>query len=298
MAVRGCCIALSLATVAALGCSKTPPFAPPKTERNDLPQTVTVKLVDGWTGAPVAGAQVSWTDGNAVTDESGQFAVPLAAPRLCVPLDIVASGFLERRTCHAPTLSLWPVASDAESAATRTTAFHSYRDKLPPMDQTYNTVNLGFEIGFRDRPEVEKTWLSAAAYLKEKTNGRWLSNVTSEVLKANGYWEGYRLAQATSPPSCAPPPWFTWSFKTAGFCIGFTDLYFLFDVTVDPDRLASFDVAVRALLYTSLLEPHPLPGIMNESNPSDSLSEFELKTLHMMGLRADKTVTWPDFDTP
>jgi len=298
MAFRGSCIALTLATVAALGCSKTQPFAPPKTERSPLPETVTVKLVDGWTGAPVAGAQVSWTDGNAVSDESGQFVVPLGPLRLCVRLDIVASGFLERQTCHAPTLSLWPVASDAERAATRTAAFQSYGSQLTPMDQTHNTVNLGFEIGFRDRPEVEKTWLSAAKYLKEKTNDRWLSNVTSEVFKVDGYWEGYRLAPATSPPSCAPRPWFTWSFQAAGFCVGFTELYFLYDVYVDPDRLASFEVAVRALLYTSLLHPHPLPGIMSESNPSDSLSEFELKTLHMMGLRAGKTVTWPDFDTP
>ena len=86
--------------------------------------SISLTVMDGWTGTPVAGAQVSGEGINAVTGAGGTLQLTLR-PGACLPLDIEAPGFLHRRTCaRPPSMTLWPVADQAEAAATRNAAFH------------------------------------------------------------------------------------------------------------------------------------------------------------------------------
>ncbi len=66
-----------------------------------------------------------------------------------------------------------------------------------------------------------------------------------------------------------------------------------------PSLIADESVALRALLFELGLRPHPLPGLMNISQPANTLSEFETRTLHMMSLRVRRYpqwVSWPDVE--
>ncbi len=62
-------------------------------------------------------------------------------------------------------------------------------------------------------------------------------------------------------------------------------------------RMADERVALRAMLYELGLRPHTLPGLMNATQPADTLSDFERRTLHMLSLRVRRYplgVAWPD----
>lgn len=107
--------------------------------------------------------------------------------------------------------------------------------------------------------------------------------------------DGLIVSAAATRPSCTHP-WFTWSFAASGFCWDLTSQYFVTNINVDRNRLADPVVAMRALLYGFVMHEHDFPGVMNREQPTDALSLFEQKTLHMVGLR--RAVVWPDFDFP
>jgi hypothetical protein len=100
------------------------------------------------------------------------------------------------------------------------------------------------------------------------------------------------------PPACfvslAPP----WALETAGFCPGYAPEYdYILRINVLPDRLTDGSVALRALLNGGFgMRPHSMPGLMNSSRPDRELSAFERKTLHMIGLRQNVKVAWPDLE--
>ena len=275
-----------------VGCgSPTSPSGPPPPNASTPPApapgsaTVTVTVTDGWTRSPVIGATVSGANVNSVTDSAGTVTVTTSTGS-CLVLTVVAPGFLDRRTCVAASITLWPVADAAERAATRAAVFTG--DRL--HSQLGWSEGVGFSQEIRGRQDVLEIWRHAAAEISSLTGGR-----TSIAIADNPPTDdGFIVSAAAIPPSCTHP-WFTWSFGAARFCWDRTFQYFVTNVTVDRDRLTDPVVALRALLYGFVLHQHDFPGVMNRAQPADGLSSFERKTLHMASLRR-LAVDWPDFD--
>jgi hypothetical protein len=247
-----------------------------------------VTVTDGWDRTPVIGANVSGEAVTSLTDSAGT--VTLTPPAgSCLMLTVVAAGFLERRTCAAASITLWPVVDESEKAATRAAAFTGGRLHS----------QLGGDVGFvqeiNGRRDVVDIWRRAATEISSRTGGKMSISVGDRLPSDNGGDEGFIVSLAASPPSCAHK-WFTWSFAVAGFCWDPTNAYFVQNITVDPDRLAQPEVALRALLYGFVMHQHQYPGVMNVTQPASGLSEFERKTLHMMSLRWPAAVDWPDYD--
>ena len=84
--------------------------------------------------------------------------------------------------------------------------------------------------------------------------------------------------------------------EAGGLCVFYTPTYFLDELQVRPDALADGSVALRGLLWwASVLNPHDGPGLLNQTRPASEISEFERKTLHMIGLRR-VDLWWPDIE--
>jgi hypothetical protein len=188
-------------------------------------------------------------------------------------------------------VTLWPIANDAEAAATREAAF-VFRDRMMDPTLSANDVPIVLASDLASRPDVAAAWNAAAVELKSATGSFWTVRFARTIPSD----EGYLVSAAPSAPLCRHS-WFTWQFAIAGFCWEPTGAYFVQDITVDPSLVDHPDVALRALLYAFTLRPHQLPGLMNATRPAAELSAFERKTLHMMGLRWPTPVTWPDLDS-
>src|SRR5262245_28412993 len=91
----------------ACACSGPPTAPAPGEPQPPLSNISTFSVTNGWTGEPVAGAVVSANGTQEVTDSAGQ--VRLSGTG-CLTVEVTASGFLERRTCSASGITLWPVA--------------------------------------------------------------------------------------------------------------------------------------------------------------------------------------------
>jgi hypothetical protein len=271
--------------------SETSAFVPvPSTAPITTGQTVTV--TDGWTAVPVAGARVSVNGTELLTTANGTVPVAIAAGQ-CQLMDIVAMGFLRRRTCARASVTLWAIANDAEATATHDAAFVSSNvDRMMDPSRTMNDRPVFLAANLATRPEVTAAWDAAAAELKSATG----NNLTVRFDRTVPYDDGYLVSAAPSSPLCRHG-WFTWQFAIAGFCWEPTGAYFVQDITVDPSLVDHPDVALRALLYAFTLRPHQLRGLMNATHPATELSPFERKTLHMMGLRWPTPVTWPDLES-
>ena len=269
--------------------SETPAFvALPGTMPITAGPTVTV--TDGWTGAPVAGARVTVQGTELLTTANGTVPVTIVASQ-CQLMDIVATGFLRRQTCARASVTLWPIANDAEAAATHDAAF-VYFDRLMDQSRAMNDQPVVLADNLESRPEVTAAWETAAAALTSATGNK----LTVRFARSIPGGEGYLVSAAPSPPPCLHT-WFTWQFAVARFCWEPTRDYFVQDITVDPSLVDHADVALRALLYAFTLRPHQLPGLMNVSHPATELSPFERKTLHMTSLRWPTPVTWPDLES-
>jgi hypothetical protein len=248
-------------------------------------QTVTV--TDGWTGAPVPNARVSVNGTDYLTADDGTFPLTIFAGT-CVALDITAVRFLHRRTCARTSVTLWPIADDAEMAATRDAAF-PFSDRMFNQSLDEPVVFVG---GLESRPEVTAAWTAAAGELASVTNNKLHVRFARKVDPGG---DGFLVSIAPTPPSCRHS-WFTWQFSVAGFCWDPTPEYFVQNITVAPSLVDRPDVALRALLYSFSLRQHQGPGLMNVTRPGTELSLFEKKTLHMMSLRWPAAVKWPDLE--
>jgi len=264
--------------------------SPASDGRTTLPATsMTITVTDGWTGAAVPGATVTAGGSEVLTDANGTF-VLTAAPVKCLPLDIVATGFLSRRVCAKPSVTLWPIADEAEEAATRAAAFPHF-DRLLDQADYARVYGVVLQPDILQYPGVEATWVEAAAEIKEATGGK----LAIQFLPSLKWDEGYLVSAASEPGLCSLT-WSKWTISVAGFCWMPTATYFVSNAAIDPHAIARRDVALRVLLDAYSLRPHSLPGLMNETRPATELSEFERKTLHMMSLRWGTEVRWPDFD--
>jgi hypothetical protein len=272
-----------------------PPTAPaePQPPQPPLPVVTTFTVTNGWTGEAVAGALVSADGIQAATDSAGQ--VRLVKTGNCLKIDVTASGFLERRTCSAAAITLWPVADEEEREATRTMAFRNDQT-LRGAFSSLTLIEVSLAEDLRNRSDVMQTWTFAANELQRLTLNR-ISIRFVDPFPAGHSDGGFVIAPAGAPPDCfvslAPP----WPIETGGFCEGWAPEYdYILRINVLPDRLTDGSVALRALLVGGLgMRPHAMPGLMNSTRPDRELSTFERKTFHMIGLRYGR-VMWPDLE--
>jgi hypothetical protein len=234
---------------------------------------------DGWTEQAVAGAHVTGAGVDGTTNEAGQ--ITLSAGPGCVMLTVRAPGYLDRQTCATSAITLWPVANEAEAAATREAVFNSGEVLRKPSDIPWLLTGEILERG-----GLRNVWLAAA---------RQLRSLGFTIPMTDNGDDSYIVSVAATPPLCNHSG-FTWSFVPAGFCWDTTPDYFIYNVTIDPARLQDEAVAVRAIVYRLGMRPHSAPGLMNETDPANELSEFEKRTLRMMYLRRLTYIAWPDYD--
>lgn len=251
-------------------------------------------VTNGWTGAPVPEARVTVGAETVVTDAAGQFVVDTTAP--CQRTTIVASGFLDRRmNCLPPAtqiqrtvVTLWPVTDEAERSALQTFAF---RGSGQTLVQPY-LLEVEIHEALVNRDAVVAAWRRAGDTLARETAG------TATLVLAPMREDGALVTPWSSPADCvADTPMLAWLVGVAGFCPGARIGYFAHHLHIAPSLIDDESVALRALLVELGLRPHPLPGVMNITQPAPVLSEFERRTLHMLSLRVRRYpqgVNWPD----
>jgi hypothetical protein len=282
---------LSLATTISLGllaaCGRSPARSPlaPHVVRPLTPGTSAVIVVtDGWSDRPVGGATVSNDSlGEIVTSSDGTFVLDRVQTG-CTELTIAATGYLTRRACAAATMTLWPVANDAELVATREFAFN--RDKLPILQ----AQPFAFAIAVDQSPDIYAAWSRAIADIANLTDGKLRISIDQRGPVDEANW----ISATELPPVCTTAS-YVWSYEVGGFCVSLTPSYY-YDFVVDPQRLSDVATATRVLLYAHGFRPHSMPGLMNRTSPASTLSEFERKTLLMVALRWPWAVNWPDTD--
>jgi hypothetical protein len=245
-------------------------------------------MINGWSRAPVAGATVTVNGREGLTDALGQVQFP-ATPSNCLTIEVKAAGFLERRACGSADvhqITLWPVANADESEATRQWIFNN--DQIRGDYLSARTlIALGPELSAR--PGIAATWSAATDAISEVSQGRirfqWVTSAPDE---------GLVVVPAGAAASCSVLP--PWSFEIGGFCVKYDpNVYYLDRLQISTDRLADRSTALRALLSAVGIRAHRLPGLMNMTRPESDFSEYERKTLGMLGLRP-RTVMWPDHD--
>jgi hypothetical protein len=216
-------------------------------------------VTDGWTGALVTGAHVAAAGLDTETNAAGAFQI--TPDEVCEAVDIDAPGYLHRHTnpCSRTTgITLWPVATDDEIQATKDAAFVGTSMRDPYV------LAIGFAPDLQQRADVVGAWQAAAVSLSSLTSNKLQMGVAANAVPTD---DGLIVATATSPPTCTHA-WFQWDFSIAGFCWNPTQNYFVQQVAVPADLTTHADVALRAMLYASVMGPHHLPGLMNLTQPS------------------------------
>jgi len=274
--------------IAAVACGGSP-TAPgqPGSKQPPAGQT-TFTIVDGWSRQPVAGASVTANGTQALTDAAGQVRFPTPQSS-CVTIDVKAAGFLDRRTCgssSAVQITLWPIANADEGDVTHKWIF--YNDRI---ESGFWSVPIRIALGpeLAARADVVNAWSAAADTISQVSQGRirfqWVTSAPDE---------GLIVEAATLPLSCSVT--LPWPYEIAGFCVTYDPVvYYLDRLRVAPQRLADPPTVLRALLSDVGIRAHTLPGLLNQTRPDAEFSEYERKTLGMLGLRP-RTVIWPDYD--
>lgn len=294
--VARCALAVSLA-VGAAACGPESgtmtPFPRPSTASTPLSPSPRpsqpLRVVDGWTGAPVRGAVVRTDTGDVVTTAADT----LIDVSTCDHLSIDAgAAYLERHVyCRSRSLStenaisLWPIASAREREETEIALFKNGRLTRPPEMPHYLEDEFAAIEGSRE------AWTSAAAEIDALTGGAWHFDVHVGVegLDVNGDAVVVRLGGAEP---CAG-----WSVIDPVFryCYANGPGYFVPYLLVDRAFAARRDLALRALLRSANFAVGLLPGVTSGAARTSDLSDAERKMLHMVGLRPVQT-KWPDWE--
>jgi hypothetical protein len=288
------CLAIAV-TVMVLGCDKSPtspgprpPFQPPPPP---LPQARTLSVVSGWDQSAVAGAQVRVNDTMLTTDAQGQFVCSETVPAEA-EIDVDAPGFFPHRTRLfgvPPTnlILLWPVAGDAEAAAIRAMAFS------PSTGGQFRLSRLGWGAYYlvlltagdpRTPSEISGDWIREYEEIAELT-GLPLSISFTTRADMEEFQEEVIVVFDGTEETCRDP----W-----GFCPFWNSSFPYFSRPVRiVSALANRRDVIRRVLVSGLLNPNPLPGLLNRSTPAADLSLLEKQTLRMQSLRPQGT-RWPD----
>ena len=173
-------------------------------------------------------------------------------------------------------MTLWPVADEAERSALQVFAFGGRGETLV---QPYGLI-LDIQPDPADVETVTAAWQRAGSRLAAATVG------AAEARFQPLVDDGAIVSPWSSPADCASAvsP-LEWPTDVSGFCPGKRVGYFAHMLLVAPSRIDDERVALRAMLYELGLRPHALPGLMNATQPADTLSDFERRTLHMMSQR-------------
>lgn len=208
------CSSPTAPTVSEPPVSSPAPFVPPPVvaaTSETRGGSLTISVTDGWTGAPVSGARVVANGVESVTASNGT--LELTVGSACLPLDIIAPGFLQRRTCAKSSITLWPIADAAEEAATRQAAF-PFRDQLTDQVAYAKEYGVMFGTALSGRTDVLAAWNEAADIIRANTSGR-LSIPFVKSLPD----EGYLVSVADVPPQCRHGS-FTWTFCCCRLLLG------------------------------------------------------------------------------
>jgi hypothetical protein len=292
-ATAACALLLLLWTTVACGTPSTPVSpsqSPSISEAPAPPLSGTVKIVrviDGWTNRPVAGARIVSNGPAAVTGPDGQIEMPVA----CAPATITADGFLERSVLcldgaigggTAP-LDLWPAGTETERSATRDTVF--------PNDGWLTRVIATAFLSDALGEEAQRVWRRAAADLAPLSP----PNAPIHVVESP-YTADFSVRLAGIQETCGQGA--RWDIDVAGYCLLVSAAGEVQGVAVKRALAADSGVAVRALLNAAGMQPHRMGGVLNLDQPAQNLSEFERKTLRMVGRRAGIRTVWPDRQIP
>jgi len=159
------------------GGSDRPTTPSPVTVASPAPIQVTV--ADGATGVPVAGATVTHQGQAFVTDARG-IATLATASALSTPVDVTASGFLDRKTAvSSSTVFLWPkvLSPIAGEALTARLAYTSTTDGAAVGAAPLRRVVSGFSTVYVYLPpeilteDVRRTAEAAVATVNAATQG-------------------------------------------------------------------------------------------------------------------------------
>lgn len=301
--LRGLIPALTLLAVAACDTDGGGTLLPPA-PTGPTPNPRLVLVVDGFSLAPVPSARAVLEGRTYTTDPQGR--IELDTPVPCATTAINAVGYLERRLKCLSTatagggapVTLWPAASPEERTALQQFAFRGQLNLVYPSVQS---IGLSDEVS--DRAATTVAWQRAAQRLAEVSRGRLTARVPVDVV-AEG--EGVIVAPWSDATQCSatthydetgPFGRFLWPLAVSGYCWQAAPNTFTAVLRVAASQLARDSTALRALLAGAGFSPHALPGLMNRNAPDETLSDFERRTLHMVGLRAQSWpsgINWPD----
>ena len=241
------------------------------------PLVPSLHVFSGGDHTPVPSAVASGGGASNTTDQTGTIpASLLAGLKVGDPIDIQANGFLPRSTTVPSNgqIFLWPVANAAESDAVHRMVY----DRELPQDVFYPVVGA-FSLTLIHPSQTQLASWEAEVVAFGAPLG--LSYSTFDFFQ----YDENEVEVLFSGGTCVPDP-------ILGFCREDYPDYKVFNVS--PDR-ASDPVTIDRVLASWFLGPNPLPGLLNPSAPTTTLSALERQTIAMMLLHT-KPTRWPDND--
>jgi hypothetical protein len=283
MIIRSSVLTILLAGFVAwtcLGCSRSTgnPGAPTLVPPVSLPQTVSVRIASG-NHQPVSGAHVVVGGQEYSTDQNG-FIPPLPRTSLGADVDVQVAGYLPRATRlgaqNDQTVTLWPIANDAEADAVHHMVFGSTGGD-PDLLYPFYSGPFFLTMPSADT-DVRTAWKAGAV------NFGSVFGITY-VMETQFQYDENEISVSFGPDhGCMPA-------SSSGLCRA--SIYYK-DFAVATDR-ATDPVTIRRVLASLFLGPNPFPGLLNPDAPADTLSPFEMQTILMILQRPLKT-RWPDND--
>ncbi len=243
----------------------------------DAPQVI--RVLSGLDNQPVINATVTVDETLYGTNGNGEFRPgpyddPFALGSL---VDIKASGFIPRRTRieHDGTITLWPVANDAEADAVHRMVYQRELPEeifYPPAAGNFTLTLIGATSAQRDAWDAEAAKFGAQFHIAYDL---------ADTLQ----YEANELEVRFLGGPCVAIP-------ALGFCQE-NSPYKIFDVMPEKalDRLT-----IDRVLASWFLGTDPLTGLLNATSPAAQLSPFEVRTIQMMFVRRHPT-RWPDDDS-
>lgn len=238
-----------------------------------------IRIVSGADLTPVSDALVTLDSRPYRSDLAGYVVADLpTTPVFVTPADVEAPGFLTRRTSvrAGDTVTLWPVADEAEAAAIRAMVYERpapFGPTLMPLSDGPLFVALLDQVGVQYDP-----WAVEAVSLGQAIG------LPIRIEEQFQYEPNEIIVSVVAATTCRPAP-------TSGFCL-VASPYKRFEVHAS---VANEPKTIRRVLASAFLGPNPLPGLMHAEAPADNLTPFELQTIKMIRQRP-RPNRWPDTD--
>src|SRR5262249_1273262 len=249
------------------------------------PETLSDKIVSGKDRRAVGGAQVVIGGQEFSTDKKGFFP-PLPRASRGADVDIQEVGYLPRATRlgeqNDQTITLWPIANDAEADALHHMVFGRTGQPDPDLLYPPNAGEFFLTIPSADAadPAVWDAWKAGAGGFGSVFG-------VGYVFGTPVMYDRDEITVFVGPDHGCPPA------SLSGFCRA--SRYYM-DFAVATER-ATDPITIRRVLASQFLGPNPFPGLLNPDAPADTLSPFEVQTIRMI-LQRPLKLRWPDNDRP